>query len=101
MLLMAMHEVGAAQMREHRKRQRIAPLSAHVPRISDNAKIELTNTFAPVVRTEREQHGLDFICHVARKFKGIAFTAAEDPAFTENRGCNVEDSHASTLSARG
>jgi hypothetical protein len=34
---------------------------------------------------------------MARKFKGISFTAAEDPALTKNRRCNVEDSHAPRL----
>ena len=92
MLLMAMHDIGTAQMSQQRKRQRIVALTAHVPGISDHSQIELANAFAAVVRTESEQHSIDFIGHVAREFEGIAFAAAEDTAFTENCGSDVENS---------
>ena len=68
-------------------------LTAHVPGITDHAQIEIADPFAPIVRTECEQDGLDFIGHVACKFKGIAFAAAEDAALTEDSGDNMEDSH--------
>ena len=76
-------------------------LTAHVPRITNHAQIEIADTFAPVVRTESEQDGLDFIGHVAREFKRIAFAATEDAAFTENSGGNVQYSQYPDLRARG
>jgi len=87
---MAMHDVDAAQMGEHREGERIVALTAHVPGVSDDAHFEVADAFAAFMRAEGEEHGLDFVGHVSRELESIAFAAAEDPAFAENRRCNVE-----------
>ncbi len=72
-------------------------MPAHIPGISYDAYFEIADAFAPFVRTEREQHSFDFIGHVAREFEGIAFTAAKDAVFAENRRNNVQNSQESGI----
>jgi len=94
-----MHDVRAAQMRKHRKCERIISIPAHLPWIADHANLEVPDTFTPFSRTEREQHRLDFVGHMAREFVSVTFAAAKDPVCTKNRGYNVQNSQDAGLRA--
>jgi len=96
-LLMAMHDVCAENLRKHRGRQRVVCLSPDVPRTWDNAHVELIDV--PLLRlgSECQQSRGRAGRHVARQLQRVALRTAHDARGSEERRHEVKDARASAV----